>query len=212
MKYMNRAAPESTKISSRHAVSDYVRLRKAQDRSEIANMLRLRHIERYIDPVDKSPSKHGFASMAMACLLIETIQSFREGVPDTNGRSKEMFVRFFQEEQSFSLDSAEAVTFYSDVRCGLLHQGETRGGWRIRKTGPLINLATRELNAWDFLREVGAALARYCDKLEVVEWESALWKNCRRRMDALILNCDPAKPRISRQGMGQTLPKRGASR
>ena len=43
------------------------------------------------------------------------------------------YVRFLRNE--LGLSRKQARSFYSDVRCSLLHDGMTRGGWLIRSTG-----------------------------------------------------------------------------
>ncbi len=66
---------------------------------------------RYLEPVDlliksddkRSPieRRYGFSVLAIDCLLIETLQSFREGLPDTKGKSREMFETFLTSREGF---------------------------------------------------------------------------------------------------------------
>jgi len=48
---------------------------------KVAQLLRERLAERYIDPVNalSADEKNEFAIMALSCLLIETLESFRQG-------------------------------------------------------------------------------------------------------------------------------------
>ena len=93
--------------------------------------------ERYVQPIDvlitaekelkATDKKFGFTIMSIDCLLIETLQSFREGVTDSSGQSKELFVRFLRQSSSFSphFNKKQAEEFYKKVRCNLLHQAQT---------------------------------------------------------------------------------------
>ena len=181
---------KSTELSSKHTIADYLRMEEAKHREGIAALIRLRHRERYVNPVECSTHKHGFASMALACLLIETIQSFREGLGDTKGRSKQMFCRFLTHEPGFEIFGGIADQFFADIRCGLLHQGETRGGWTVTRRGPLFDATTKQLNATRFMKAVNGALTNYCTELAQADWNSGQWNKCRQRIAAIISNCD----------------------
>jgi len=87
----------------------------------------------------------GFAVLALDCLLIETLQQFREGVSETpSNKSGEYFVRFLT-GTSFSnfFCPRLAEMFYKKIRCGILHQAEIKGSSRvvIQQQVPLVRLA-----------------------------------------------------------------------
>lgn len=86
-------------LSSSIKISDYLELEGAKDRRAIANFVYNRFAERYIDPFEKqSPqSKHGFSLMAVNCLMIEALTSFRHGYPDTTGKSEQCFKEFLHQ-------------------------------------------------------------------------------------------------------------------
>lgn len=94
---------------------------------------------RFIEPVDKIQELEysGFAVMALDCLLIDTIQSFKEGRVRGNvaeQATKKSFLTFLRTSRHFSAafnSNQKASDFFNDVRCGLLHDGETRRNWRI---------------------------------------------------------------------------------
>lgn len=113
--------------------------------------LEKRLIGRFIEPADKLiqfesdknaiDKKYGFAVLALDCLLLETIQSFYEGITDSSGKSKFLFVQFLQNRKNFKeYFNAEndAVRFYKDFRCGILHQGQTSGDAKVWSVGDLI--------------------------------------------------------------------------
>lgn len=86
----------------------------------------------------------GFAVLALDCLLIETLQQFREGEKETPYRkAPEYFVRFLTETsfgEFFTEDTARK--FYDQIRCGILHQAEVKGNSlvRIPQNEPLVRL------------------------------------------------------------------------
>ncbi len=125
--------------------------------------------------------------MAMACLLIEALESFAQGWENTRarGRSEEAFRLFFQRFPAFSDFVPLAADFYRGVRCGLLHQAETTDGWHIRRIGKLYDGRTKTINASKFLSEIENALAIYCSQLETSGWDSEVWQRLRKKMDSL---------------------------
>jgi hypothetical protein len=100
---------------------------------------------RFLDIIDLVSRKNGagFAVMALDCLLIETLQQFREGVDETpRGKSKEYF-RHLLTQTSFKndFDGDLANLFYEQIRCGILHQAEVKKSSKIqtRNDVPLIS-------------------------------------------------------------------------
>lgn len=99
---------------------------------------------RYLDIVSEFEDLPyaGFAVLALDCLLIETLQQFKEGKPETpSSKSGEYFERFLT-ETSFGefFDKARAKRFYEQIRCGILHQAEVKESSRvlIRHNEPLV--------------------------------------------------------------------------
>lgn len=118
------------------------------------NVLKDRLYSRYIDPVDAllsaeagKPAKErrfGFTILAIDLLLMETIQAFKEGLEDTNGKSKAVFKRFLENSPHFSKhfptdDYRE--DFYKKFRCGILHQAEIQSGALLWSIGDLYERA-----------------------------------------------------------------------
>jgi len=87
--------------------------------------------------------RFGFAMMALACLLIETLAQFYDGLRDSDEAHRppldlnntKFYVRFLT-KRSFVLKSAfddrKALAFYRTIRCGILHQAETKESSTIR--------------------------------------------------------------------------------
>lgn len=179
-------AADDTKLSSSVTVRRYRELLDAGNRRALARFVVERFEERYFRPVEDSPSKHGFTSMAISCLAIETLESFYQGRPDTRNVSAQMFRDFFRRDTSLKVFGGGGDWFYRDIRCGLLHQAEARGGWRIRRSGPLFNQAARTINATAFLREVRRAVDMYARKLKV---DDECWRLFQEKMKAVCANC-----------------------
>jgi len=108
----------------------------------------------------------GFAIMSLACLLIETLEQFWTGNIETSRNSiisskqNWLYRLFFKETEKISNDAMafysffqrsdefrkffyteeRANVFYTKFRCGLLHQGQTKGKSliHIRKGEPML--------------------------------------------------------------------------
>ena len=83
-----------------------------------------------------------------------------------------------------------AGEFYRHVRCGILHQAETTGGWHIRRSGDILNGVTKTINATKFISELRVALDNYCQELSAGKWEDCVAENMRKKMDTICRNCE----------------------
>lgn len=110
---------------------------------------------RYLNPI-KVLQKHGtcmgegFSIVAIQCSLIEFLESTVEGknyrwLPKGKklglfeySSSKSLFVKFLSNRLPFSktFDVSAAEDFYINVRCALLHEARTKGGWKILADDP----------------------------------------------------------------------------
>ncbi len=174
---------------TKQTVADYQAMVKQEDRSKISNFIRDRFTERFISPLLGS-KKNGFCTMAICCLMIETLESFWRGWGNTRGKEQVAFYYFFGRNDNFLAFRPFSETFYKNIRCGILHQGETTGGWRIlgANTEPLLNSKT--INATKFHKELEHCLNEYCAMLEVEDWNSERWIKFRNKMDVVCKNCD----------------------
>lgn len=161
------------------------------EKEEIAELIETRLIERYVAPFEmKSTLKSGFSMMAVACLLIETIDCFKQGVDDTRGETKQCFVRFFENEPLFVVFKTRSVDFYHNVRCGLLHQGETKKGWRINRKSDTELLKDKNINAQLFISNLKLVIQNYSSELKQADFDdSNIWENALKKMEFIINNC-----------------------
>lgn len=177
-------------------VADYETWRDQNDagRAQVAEFFYNRMVERYINPVKAldCDEKNGFSIMAVSCLLIETYETFRQGWSSSEKQSKAAFCYFFDREDLFAAFRGHAQDFYKNVRCGILHQGETGGGWRITRKSelPLFDGA-RTVNATKFHSQLQQVISNYRDALKVEPVTAGVWKNFREKMKATIKNCEP---------------------
>jgi hypothetical protein len=190
--------PGLTELATGFTVNDYKTARgkastDAQAKNGIADAILLRFKERYIKPANDPKCKHGFTMMAISCLMIEALESFRRGWKDSNNRSEVAFCYFFNTNDGFKELQGYCEQFYKNVRCGILHQAETTGGWKItrnQKNVPFFDSESLTINAQNFLDKLSEVLTRFCDELKKAEWDSQEWKNVVRKMDALCKNCN----------------------
>ncbi len=188
------AATRKIKLATNFTVGDYVDALDAKNRGVIADGIHRRFTERYLEPVsDQSGKRHGFTMMAIACLMVEALESFRRGWPDTNqrGKGEQAFCSFFDTHSAFAPFRGHVQDFYKGVRCGILHQAETTVGWRIGRKGELLaeRPGTRTINATRFVHSLQKALDDYRDQLKAAEWDDELWKALRTKMERVCSNC-----------------------
>ena len=119
------------------------------------------------DDGDRPVVVPGFAIMALCCLLIETLQSFREG----GGTTKDRFEKFLG-RPSFKgefEDNEVAAGFYTGVRNGILHDAETRGWviWRQHPSGRIVEQVDGRfiLYRTEFYRALKAEFDQYLSDL-----------------------------------------------
>lgn len=149
------------KIAGSRTIGDWVALRKSLEKNpseeslwrEAFGFFESRITTRYLNPIEaiergSDIEGEGFAITAIICSLIETMETFRLGKayrrasrekPLDNEteyfRSQEIFEDFLKKHEPFKAYFSTgdlATSFYENVRCAVLHEAATRGGWRIR--------------------------------------------------------------------------------
>jgi hypothetical protein len=198
--------------------------RGPQTKDDLIGFVAQRHKARFFEPIkhllDEPGSQHegghgfgyGFAVMALCALLMETIQSYWDGLPSTNRNelkelekrttppahslpprnawpknNTEVFKRFFSNplfNPFFSgVDPSE---FCTNIRNGLLHQAQAKGGWLLKTSGPIWDANNRTIHRTLFAKAVEDAFDRYVQELRNEDWEAELWRNARRKIWWLV--------------------------
>ena len=168
-----------------------------EDKKHIQEFVKQRLTERYITPFqkgyktnNKSP-QYGFLIMASMCLLIETIQAFKEGQDKYKLREcGGAFKRFLMQPEIFNCSLNLAKDFYKNVRCGILHQGEIGNYWKIAssvKEDPITKEGKiKTISAPTFLKTMESALDEYVESLDNDE---GLFDNCMKKIGFIVQNC-----------------------
>src|SRR6185312_7740201 len=138
----------TTELASNFTVGRYQQLRDLLAQNdpaawcEVLYAVRRRISERFLRPMrdlarfdkqEELPNRPGFAILALDCLLIDTIQAFREGRVSTVEVSPAHSFRTFLHTPRFAdFRSRDRADFFHYVRNGILHNGETRKDWKVR--------------------------------------------------------------------------------
>ncbi len=151
---------------------------------EAIDILDSRLKNKFFAPVEfmlakKAHKGEGFAILTVQCTLIEMFAAFRVGkiynynktAPYEYNQSKKMFISLLHtapifQDHFYTLNLKgnpitntpyNAEGFYSEVRCGLMHEARTKGNWRIN-TAPKI---TDVKNERHFIRATNGNLHIY---------------------------------------------------
>jgi hypothetical protein len=186
---------------------------RSGERDALVKFIGQRYKERFLNPIKTlsdapdSTSGYGFAIMALCSLLIESLQSYRYGLPSTDKGEFSRLAAFnappefdvplqerksgtevFEDFFSFPVHQplfpgVDGRTFYLAIRNGLLHQAQTKDGWRIR-TGQstLWNNADRVIDRNRFAEALAGAFEKYTDELAVAKWDDPVWLRARRKL------------------------------
>ena len=168
-------------------VKDWI---KAADKGALTKFLHERITERYFDPL--RGATNGFLLMGVSCLVIEAVECYRQGWPDSDRLGTRPFVSFFGRSVAFNAFRPVAERFYKHIRCGILHQGETTGGWTItqKDAAVLVDVDQKRINAALFHKTLEQELANYIADLNAAGITDELWINCISKMYSTIKNCD----------------------
>lgn len=174
-------------------------------KDELIRFLRERYKERFFDPLrclrkaTGSRQGYGFAIMSLCCLLVETIECFRQGLPSSHDRelrdlerlqvnnkapagyrlqgpfnqinSRRVFEDFFERrEHQRYFPRVDGDEFYKHIRCGLLHQAQTTNGWRIIRTGKFWDGSAKTINRDEFATRLEECFENYLKALLAAEW------------------------------------------
>jgi hypothetical protein len=163
-------------ISRNYTAEDWKSLTfKTEDEWQKAVDIFLDRIEtRYIIHIDRI-IKHrtsGFAVLALDCSLIETLEQFRRGKKKTPSKKVGAYFVGFLTGTSFKkyFDKDSAMLFYTQIRCGLLHQTEAKDS-KVKRTSTLPMVAYAKgkkgliVNSKPFHEEMKEVIRQYADEL-----------------------------------------------
>jgi hypothetical protein len=112
----------------------------------------------------------------LTCALIETLEQFRQGTEETPWKQGEKYFVSFLQGTSFKehVSADQASLFYTNIRCGLLHQGEAKSSLVKRSsTLPLISFTEDRkgviVNAKAFHAQLQRTIHEYSDLLKKPE-------------------------------------------
>jgi hypothetical protein len=169
-----------------------------ESKDKLVDFIQSRFDERYLFGISKLKD-FGFLKMSVGCYMIETLQCFKMGEEDSEGKSRCMFNCFFEEEANFCEFRDFADDFYYNIRCGILHQSETTNGWRILCRGPLIDTNEYTINADKFINALKESLYNYMQKLTDAESQAdEIWKRLINKLQSIINNCNRGKVRVKK--------------
>lgn len=127
--------------------------------------------------------------MAIDCLLIETLQQFIEGVSKTtDGKSECYFKKFLISYFKENFDDEKAKMFYKQIRCGILHQAETKESSKIKISHelPIVKFTKEKdgliINRKKFHEKLKKAIKSYIEQLKD-KTNEPLRNNFRKKMD-----------------------------
>lgn len=113
--------------------------------------------------------RFGFAVLAIDCLLVETLEAFRQGLTDTRGKSQDLSTNFLSQRPAFNQFFTKdlATRFYKEFRCGIAHNAQVFGTGRVWSVGPLLTVDSNRItvNRTAFHEAVMKELARYLNEL-----------------------------------------------
>jgi len=138
---------DEIEIAPSFLIRDWNNLKKRLDSSgrwseeweELISKIERRLQTRFLHPAVEIKKLHyaGFALLALDCFFLESLQAFRSGQHGEDAAaSRKAFKAFLRDTSPFDsyFPNEKAVDqFYSNVRIGLLHDGETRSGWVVKK-------------------------------------------------------------------------------
>ena len=166
------AEPDQTNIGGSKTCGDWRSFRgnlvpggdQAPWEAAIADYFLPRIQFRYFDPIKVlqelgTNQGEGFSIAAIHCTLIEFLESTVQGINyrwvqrDADlglheyRKSAPVFVAFLTNREPFRqcfTTEALGLEFYKNIRCSLLHEARTKGGWRIRANGPSDMIANTD--------------------------------------------------------------------
>jgi hypothetical protein len=189
---------------------------QGEQKTELIRFINERYSERFFDPIRylrNAPGNsqgYGFAIMALCCLLVETLECYRKGLPSSHAReldgleksstnkdappdyklvgpfrvrSESVFVDFFDDSQHNKyFPRVDGKDFYLKVRCGLLHQAQTKDNWRVVRAGKFWDSVEKSINRDEFSARLRECFDGYLKELGEGAWDGDVWKAARKKV------------------------------
>ena len=137
-------------------------------------------------PRPPTERRWGFAVLAIDCLLVETIEAFRQGLTNTKGKSKDLSVKFLTERPAFKgfFTQDIATRFYYEFRCGMAHNAQVFGNGLVWSVGALLSVDNGRItvNRTAFHQALLAELKTYLGELSSGT-DVSLRSNFKTKMD-----------------------------
>ncbi len=183
------------RLTDRKTIQDWKKLKPLLVQSDDQLLWRKVYIDyfiarvnsRYLEPIKSLRERdsylgYGFTIVTVLCSLVEFLESTRKGQRykyckdrdlglNEYNKSRECFIDFLTTQLPFKDQFSQDIAkdFYSSVRCGLLHEASTKGGWRIwgkSDTGKdIICYKTKKLFRDDFEWAIREYITAYGDSL-----------------------------------------------
>ena len=181
MKASSAFVPSNYLISPMYRVSDWQRAMANDDWPLMVCIFKDRISGRFLEPIKLIEQDAaigpfaGFSILALDCLLIETLNQFYQGLDETPKDHKKQFWLFFKGSEYFKkhFTRKSAEVFYSHVRCGLLHQAQTKRQTFIRADQPAMIQTSNSnisngiiVDRMKFHQALEQEIASYVTKLE----------------------------------------------
>ncbi len=169
------------------------------DWKKAISVLNSRITERYIEPADilieHEESKHyskrrfGFTILAIDCLLIETLQAFKDGNEETKWKEGEnIFVNYLTQSSNLGkhFNKELAEEFYNSYRNGILHQAQVKENHLIWSIGAVVHEVdgAMVINRTEFHKCLKKDFEAYIQELNAAS-NSVLRVNFKIKMDTL---------------------------
>lgn len=186
------------------------------DKDSLLLFLEQRYMERFFEPIRTLKGArtqlqgHGFAIMALCSLVIESLQCYRDGLPSTHKDENRALSRTFNPPLEYRIPyderktgiqafadffshnnilfpNVDGVLFYKAIRNGLLHQAQTKQGWRIRSGRPeLWSKTDMTVDRTKFANALEKSFEQYIEELRAAAWDDPIWLKARRKIWWLI--------------------------
>ena len=212
---------DDVRLAREWPIPEVERVLDDSSQQSLITFMRARYSERYFEPLDilNSPREGpGFAVMSLCCLLVETFQAYRTGLPTSNEwELKQLAKQFPNPPKPYRLAEAEfpknngepfrcffisnarffpgvdGGQFYKGIRNGLLHQSQTKDGWRIRiGTGKLWDKNKLIVDRGLFVCHLRMYFNAYLEELRGLPLNDEILARARRKIWWL---CQLSKPK-----------------